>query len=113
MGGMIVARVLAFLSFSHNHIKYPCALVEWYLPVGDAPDPTTGMWILEPEVMDGERTVGLIHTDCIVRACHVPPIYGRGRLPTDFHFSYCHLVFKQFYLNKWSDYHSHECYPLE
>ncbi|KAH9916928.1 uncharacterized protein B0H18DRAFT_1087215 [Fomitopsis serialis] len=101
MGGMIVARVLAFLSFSHNEIKYPCALVHWLLPVGDAPDSTTGMWILEPEVFDGERTVGLIHTDCIVR-----------RLPADFDFSYSHLAFKRFYLNKWADYHVHECYPL-
>ncbi|KAH9918159.1 uncharacterized protein B0H18DRAFT_1086893 [Fomitopsis serialis] len=112
MGGMVVARVLAFLSFSHNEIKYPCALIQWLLPIGDAPDPTTGMWVLEPEVFDGERAVGLIHTDCIVRACHTPPVYGRGRLPADFDFSYSHLAFKRFYLNKWADYHVHECYPL-
>ncbi|TFY55613.1 hypothetical protein EVJ58_g8134 [Rhodofomes roseus] len=41
MGGMLIGRVLAFLSFSHNEVTYPCALVEWFFPVGDAPDAVT------------------------------------------------------------------------
>ena len=25
-------------------------MVEWFVPVGDAPDEDTGMWIVKPEV---------------------------------------------------------------
>ncbi|KAF7791555.1 hypothetical protein EIP86_002571 [Pleurotus ostreatoroseus] len=65
--GMIVGRVRAFLAFTHNGIKYPCALVEWFLRQDDEPDPDTGMWIVEPEVdpQDGERIIGLVHIDSI------------------------------------------------
>lgn len=113
MGGMVVGRVLAFLSFSHNEITYPCSLVEWFFPVGDEPDPVTGMWVIEPRLLDGgERDFGLVHTDCIVRACHLAPVYGPARLPTDFDFSYSHVAFDSFYFNKYVDYPSHECYPL-
>ncbi|KAH9916450.1 uncharacterized protein B0H18DRAFT_939252 [Fomitopsis serialis] len=112
MGGMLVGRVLAFLSFTHNEITYPCALVEWFFPVGDEPDSVTGMWVVKPRLIRGERDVGLVHTDCIVRACHLAPLYGRAPLPTDFDFSYSHVAFGSFYYNKYVDYHAHECYPL-
>ncbi|KAI0717299.1 hypothetical protein C8Q72DRAFT_962343 [Fomitopsis betulina] len=103
--------VLTFLSFSHNGITYPCALVEWFFPVGDTPDPVTGMWVVEPKLVDGERDIGLVHTDCIVRSCHLAPVYGPAPLPTDFDFSYAHIVFDSFYYSKYVDYHTHECYP--
>lgn len=111
MGGMLIGRVLTFLSFSHNGITYPCALVEWFFPVGDTPDPVTGMWVVEPKLVDGERDIGLVHTDCIVRSCHLAPVYGPAPLPTDFDFSYAHIVFDSFYYSKYVDYHTHECYP--
>ncbi|KAI0316111.1 hypothetical protein OF83DRAFT_1060889, partial [Amylostereum chailletii] len=60
-----------------------------------------------------KRTVALIHTDCIVRACHIIPVYDRRHLlPYDFDFSYSHIAFRTFYLNRYTDYHTHECYPL-
>ena len=112
MGGMLIGRVLTFLSFSHNEVRYPCALVEWFFPVGEEPDPVTGMWVVRPKTVDGERDYGLIHTDCIVRGCHLAPVYGRARLPADFEFSYSHVAFKMFYFSKYIDYHAHECYPV-
>ncbi|THH29603.1 hypothetical protein EUX98_g4593 [Antrodiella citrinella] len=57
MGGMLVARVLAFLAFSHEDVRYPCAMVEWFLPHGDEPDPATGMWLVRPEMHQGHRTI--------------------------------------------------------
>lgn len=111
MGGMVVARVLHFLAFSVDDIRYPCALVEWFLPTGGAPDPVTGMWIVKPEKVRGKRTVGLVHLDCIVRACHLIGIYGKSRIPHDFHFSYSLDAFQAFYVNRYADYHAHECIP--
>lgn len=88
MGGMIVGRVKAFLSFTHDAIQYPCALVDWFIPQGEAPDPVTRMWILKPETRPVEAAKGLVHLDCIVRACHLSPVFGRDPIPPDFHFSY-------------------------
>ncbi|KIP02026.1 hypothetical protein PHLGIDRAFT_53379, partial [Phlebiopsis gigantea 11061_1 CR5-6] len=68
----------------------------------------TGMWVVKPEVRRGQRTIALVHTDCVIRACHVIGMYGREELPADFHFSYSHDAFRAFYVNHYIDYHSHE-----
>ncbi|KAH9937976.1 hypothetical protein B0H21DRAFT_698721 [Amylocystis lapponica] len=109
MLGMLVGRVLTFLAFSHEDVRYPCALVEWLMVDGEAPDPLTGMWMVKPEIVRGERTIGLIHLDCVVRACHLIGVYGKTSVPVDFHFSYSLDVFRAFYINRYADYHSHEC----
>lgn len=111
MRGMLVARVLNFLSFVHDDVDYPCALVEWFLTQGEEPDPVTDMWVVKPEMDGGRRKVKLIHLDCIVRACHLVGIVGRERIPPDFYFSYSHDAFKAFYVNHYIDYASHECIP--
>ncbi|KAJ7656592.1 hypothetical protein B0H14DRAFT_3078358 [Mycena olivaceomarginata] len=49
MNGLISARVLLLLSFVFSEREYQCALVRWFVPIGDAPDPDTGMWVVEPE----------------------------------------------------------------
>ncbi|TDL19558.1 hypothetical protein BD410DRAFT_726969 [Rickenella mellea] len=109
MAGMLVGRVLLFLGFTHEDVHYPCALVEWLLPEHDAPDPVTGMWVVKPEIVGGIQTVGLVHLDCIVRACHLIGVYGQTRIPVDFHFEDSLDAFKAFYVNRYADYHSHEC----
>ncbi|KAH7904691.1 hypothetical protein BJ138DRAFT_1236212 [Hygrophoropsis aurantiaca] len=109
MRGMVIGRVLSFLSFVHDDVYYPCPLVHCFVPSGDAPDPLTGMWVVEPELVGDEPSIGLIHTDCIIRACHLIPRYGRWKLPLDFNFTYSLDTFKSFYLNKYADYHTHEC----
>lgn len=112
MGGMLVARILAFIAFKHNDIRYPCALVQWYKPVGGEPDPITGMWIVKPIAdAQGRRDSDIIHLDCIVRSCLLQGVTNSTFLPKTFHFSQAHLGFKAFYVTKYADYHTHETYP--
>ncbi len=108
---MLAGRVLSFFSFAYNDVRYDTALVEWFLPVGEEPDPITGMWVVQPEIRHGQRHVGLIHVETIVRECHLIGLYGKDRLPKDFHFSFSLDAFNTFYLNHYIDYHSHEYIP--
>lgn len=106
--GMIVGRVQAFLAFTHESLRYPCALVEWFLRQDDEPDEITGMWVVEPETVDGNRVVGLVHIDSIVRAVHLMPVFRTTQMPRDFHFSHSLDAFTCYYVNHYADYHSHE-----
>jgi hypothetical protein len=108
MRGMVVGRVRVFLSFTHDGEKYPCALVEWFVHTADEPDPVTGMWIIKPKKSGRRRDVGVVHLDCIVRGCQLIGVYGDRDLPSDFHYSYTHDLFRRFYVNRWVDYHAHE-----
>jgi hypothetical protein len=62
MLGLDVGRVHLFFSFTHEYIKYPCALISWYDLVSDSPDEDTGMWIVRP--VPGSFAV--IHVDTIL-----------------------------------------------
>ncbi|KAI9060958.1 hypothetical protein FKP32DRAFT_1613349 [Trametes sanguinea] len=87
MRGMAVGRVRVFLSFSYGITRYECALLSWFEQVGHGPDPLMGMWIVEPELEDGQEVLGIVSTDTIVRSCHLIGMFGNTRLPVDFHFS--------------------------
>jgi hypothetical protein len=51
--GLLVARVLMFLSFTHARMQYPCALtIHWYSTEGDVPCELTGMWKVQPDFND-------------------------------------------------------------
>lgn len=108
LSGMLVGRVLSFLSFAHEDVHYDTALLEWFLPFGEEPDPVTGMWVVRPEMRRGRRHVSLVHTDSIVRGCHLIGMYGKHQLPKDFHFSFSLDAFQAFYLNHYIDYHAHQ-----
>lgn len=111
MYGLVVGHILNFLVFTHNNVHYLCALVEWFMVHGSTPDPVTGMWVVKPEHCDhhGLCPVGLVHIDCIVRACNLIPVFGKSHMPTDFHFSYTLDAFKAFYVNHYIDYHACKC----
>jgi hypothetical protein len=111
MGGMVVGRVLNFLAFVDEDTRYPCALVETFLPVGGRRDPTTNMWVVQPERVQGKRSVRLVHLDCVVRGCHLVPVFGQVRVPVEWHFADSLDAFSSFYLNQYIDYHAHECIP--
>ncbi|KAJ7692006.1 hypothetical protein B0H16DRAFT_1222483, partial [Mycena metata] len=49
---------------------YQCALVHWFIPVGDAPDPDTGMWVVEPEYIGVHPSLQVISVDAIARGGH-------------------------------------------
>ena len=51
--GLHVVQVRLFFSFRHNQIRYPCAFVQWFTPVGDEPCRDTGMWMVKPDFDHG------------------------------------------------------------
>ena len=110
---MVVARVHAFISFKDGGTFYPAAVVSWYRRQHAIPDPTTGMWSLLPEYRPGGNEVSyeVIHTDCIVRACHLIPDFGAALLPGDLNYSHALDAFNRYNLSKYADYHTFECYP--
>ncbi|KAI0323375.1 hypothetical protein GY45DRAFT_1264667 [Cubamyces sp. BRFM 1775] len=108
MHGMGVARVRGFLSFTYDFVLYQCALVEWFEIVGDEPDPVMGMWVVEPDIQNGERAISLISIDSIVRSCHLIGVYGHTRIPNDFCFSDTLDAFRRYYVNPYADYHINE-----
>ena len=109
MQGLHVAQVLLFLSFTSRGVLYPCALVQWFVVVGDAPCSDTGMWIVEPEMEDDDTQVtSIIHVDSIVRGAHLIGVYGDVFLPRDFgHFDSL-AAFQAYYVNKFIDHHANE-----
>ena len=42
----------SFFAVTVNHVKYHCALVHWYSLLRDSPDKCTGMWVVEPDILD-------------------------------------------------------------
>ena len=104
MRGLDVAQVLLFLSFTSRHILYPCALVQRFVIIGDAPCSDTGMWIVKPEMEDnGTQVTSIIPVDSILRGVHLIGVYAR-----DFSYSDSLTAFKAYYVNKFIDYHANE-----
>src|ERR1700678_1822709 len=90
------------LLFSHNGIEYPCALVHWFLRVGDLPDIHTGMW-------DGDKNLILIiHLNTIVQPCHLIPVFSCQRVSRALSFTDMLNKFTHFYVNKYVDHHAFE-----
>ena len=48
MWGLDVCHVCLFFLFTHDDVKYPCVLIDWYGHITDSPDEDTGMWIVKP-----------------------------------------------------------------
>ncbi|KAH9028665.1 hypothetical protein EDB85DRAFT_1867717 [Lactarius pseudohatsudake] len=109
MRGMLVARVLLFFSFFFRDQHYPCALVHWFIPVGDEPDHDTGMWVVRPEFKNNRRrSLSVIQLDGIVRGAHLIPVYGSSLLPEDFHFSDSLHAFRAYFVSRHADHHMYE-----
>ncbi|KAJ7108121.1 hypothetical protein C8R44DRAFT_842997 [Mycena epipterygia] len=108
MGGIVIGRVQLFFSFAFADKLFECALVNWLVPVGNAPDPDTGMWVVEVERERGVPTLAIINVDAIARASHLIGVYGSGALPEDFHFSDSLDAFNTYFVNLYADHHMHE-----
>ena len=108
---LLVACVFLFFSFKYINTHYPCALVHWFLPLSDAPNDETGMWMVQPDYLAHcKRFLEVIHLDTILRGAHLIGVPGGNFLP-----SYpkidCTIsldLFKSFYVNKYADHHAHE-----
>jgi hypothetical protein len=108
MQGMVIGRVRLFFSFVSDRKRYPCALVEWFIP-GDEPDEDTGMWVVRPEFHgNGRRTLAIVHLDCIARAAHLLPVFGSSFVPDELHFSDSQDVYRAYFVNNNIDHHCHE-----
>jgi hypothetical protein len=109
MLGLSVARPRLFFSVMVNRIKHSCALVHWYSRLGDSVDENTGMWVVEPDILDdGRPRTAVIHLDAIVRLAHLLPIYGEERAPRGVKYTDSLDTFSEFYVNKFADHHAFE-----
>ena len=104
---MNVAGAKLFFSVTMNRIKYPCALVHWYLLVGDSPDENMGMWVVELDILDnGWPWTAVIHLDTIVCLAHLLPIYRERRAPRGMKYTDSSDTFSEFYVSKFADHHT-------
>jgi hypothetical protein len=107
--GLYVAQVSHFLSFRFHRTRYPCAIVRWFIQIGEEPCPDTGMWRVAPEIDDtGNRTTSIIHLDSALRGAHLIGLYGDQFLPRDFEFSDALEAFNAYFVNKFADHNSNE-----
>ncbi|KAJ7884272.1 hypothetical protein B0H13DRAFT_2537445 [Mycena leptocephala] len=108
MRGLVIGRVLLFFSFTFSNKEHQCALVHWLVPVGDAPDPDTGMWVVEPELDQRQPSLAIVPIDTMARAAHLIGVYGSQPLPEHFHFSFTLDAFRRYFVNPYPDHHMYE-----
>ncbi|KAJ7880806.1 hypothetical protein B0H14DRAFT_3082687 [Mycena olivaceomarginata] len=108
MRGLVIGRVLLFFSFTFAERSFECALVNWLVPVGDAPDPDTGMWVVELKHCRRVPMLAIIPVDSIARGAHLIGVYRTAALPEDFHFSDSLDAFNTYFVNPYADHHMHE-----
>lgn len=109
VAGFDIARVRLLFSFKHGGTIYPCALVHWFSPVGNAPDEATGMWVVEPDHFeDGQPFMDVIHIDSIYRAAHLIGRCGDEFIPEELTFADSLDYFSAFYVSKFADHHMFE-----
>lgn len=107
--GLQAARVLLFFSFKYSGCLYPCAMIHWFSPADVKPCDLTGMWIVEPDFhADGTPAKAVVHLDCILRNAHLIGVAGVDYLLRNLEFHQSLDAFRQFYVNKYADHHSHE-----
>ena len=64
--GLLVWQVFMFFHFTYQARIYPCALIQWYSTVGDAPCDQTGLWMVEPDFdREGLPNLQVVHIDCL------------------------------------------------
>lgn len=106
MRGIDVVQIQCFFSFDHEGTTYPCAFVHWFKLLGNEPDGITSMWAVEPERnFEGNKVTSVIHLDCILRACHLIPVFGSKVIPV-IKPKDSLTAFKYFYVNKYADHHA-------
>jgi len=107
--GLYAAQVLLFFSFYFHSVLYPCALVQWFVPVGDSPCEDTGMWKVKRELdEDGSQVISIVHLDSVVRGAHLIGVYGKDFLPRDFQYTDSLSAFYSYFVNKYADHHANE-----
>ncbi|KAJ7845013.1 hypothetical protein B0H14DRAFT_3685165 [Mycena olivaceomarginata] len=98
MRGIVIGRVQLFFSFDFGDKLFECALVNWLVPVGNAPDPDTGMWVVELERERGVPSLAVIDVDSIARASHLIGLSFSDALD----------AFNTYFVNPYADHHMYE-----
>ncbi|KAF8256834.1 hypothetical protein EI94DRAFT_1774813 [Lactarius quietus] len=107
--GLLVARVNVFFSFTYQDTLYPCALVQWFTTYGDSPCEEMGLWRVEPDFdVRDHRVCSVVHIDTILRSAHLIGVAGPHQLPRTFTYHDSLYAFRLFYVNKYTDHHTHE-----
>lgn len=101
------------MSFVHEDVYYPCALIHWFTNIGEQPDKDTGMWLVRPLSVTSSNGVtdpklSVIHTDTIVCAAHLMPFFGKDSVPHHVNHTNSLDKFSTFYVNKFVDHHANE-----
>ena len=113
--GMCVGRVHLFFSFVYESVDYHCALVYWFIPVGELVHEETGQWVVEPEFIGNGcnqlPNLTVVHVDCIAHGTLLSPVYGTGFLPDTFHFSDSLDVFCSYFVDNHANHHMHKFVP--
>ncbi len=115
MRGLNIARVRLIFSFQYEGENFPCALVHWFDKTSDIPDENTGMWVVEPKYLDCEQNghdhqpkLQIVHTDTILRAAHLLPVFGRRPVEDSVTCTNSLDRYDKFYVNKYVDHHANE-----
>ncbi|KAH9046933.1 hypothetical protein EDB84DRAFT_1586692 [Lactarius hengduanensis] len=88
---------------------YPCALIRWFVHVGDVPDEVMGLWVRQPDTnADGTPAVEVIYLDLVLCGAHLLPIFGDSFMPIDLSPHNSLDAFETYYINKYIDYHAFE-----
>jgi hypothetical protein len=106
--GMSIVGIRLFMSFEHDGVEYPCALVEWFKKIGRLPDDETGMWVVKPEMHGRKQLVTVVHLHTLLRGAHLILVYGHQYLPIGFSHTWSLDAFEAFHVNKYADHHANE-----
>ena len=108
MRGMNVAHIQLFFSFTYKDKEYQCALINWFSRMGWTWDSETGMWKVRPDIQHGRRWCSVIHLDSVLHGAHLLLIFGEKFLPINFDYSDSLDAFAGYYVNHFTDHHSHK-----
>ena len=94
--------------FSYDETVYPCALIDRFKQVGQGPDPITGMWRVQPEIVSSQHQQSIVHIDMILHNVHLILAFGTGSNPHRVHYSNSLDIFSMYYVNKYANHHLFE-----
>ena len=106
--GLYVAQVKALLKVVHEHKDYPCAVVSWFLTMGDTPCHDTGLWMVKHNLDRGSKVMSIVHLNTILHGAHLIGILGKPFIPKDMPSTDLLSAFKTFFMNKYIDYRTHK-----
>ncbi|KAI0247880.1 hypothetical protein BJV78DRAFT_1276756 [Lactifluus subvellereus] len=73
MRGLDVARARLFFKFKFHGVIYCCALIQWFLRIGNNLDEDTGMWMIKPDMDDSGLPIrSIIHLETISSPTPLP-----------------------------------------